>query len=217
MRGSRRDIGAVLAAMCVGCTTPPASMPRAVNGVRALVDTLYCPVYGATPREWATSSQKEAARAGVLVPHLAMTAFANKWVYFLRPSEYGCELRVPVVLLGIRFVMPRLAVDSGVSADDMAAWQGRQRSLWIHEGAHATIAMRSAIEFRDSLRVLHSSECGLLDSRVQGVASGVTMRAQALQDSLDARSRRGQALAGQIAAFRRTVLAVDTTFRDSVP
>lgn len=210
-------IALIAIAACVACVAAPASTPKAVDGIRTLADTVYYPVHGTTPREWATSSRAEAARAGVRVPAIAMLGFANRWVYTAQHSEYGCEPHDPAVILGIRFVMPRLASDTGVTREDMTAWEGLMRTLWVHEKAHATIARKSAVEFRDSLRVLHSGECGVLMAHVSAVAKEVQQRYEALQVELDDRRQRGSRPAGQIDAFRGTFLGVDTTFRDSVP
>jgi predicted secreted Zn-dependent protease len=182
-----------------------------------MIDTTYYVVTGLTPAEWAASSASAAARFGLSPRALAMTANYNKWVYALRPSAYGCEPRDVNVILGITFVMPRLASDSGVSADDMSAWRGLVRYLWVHEQTHAAIATRSAVEFRDSLRVLHSGECGLLRARAGEVSNEVTAKYNVLQRALDDREHAAQHSEGQIRQFRGSRLAVDTTFRDTVP
>lgn len=214
---SGRQLGLVAIAMRLACVASPVAFPKNADGIRTLTDTVYYTVYGTTPTQWMTSARVEAARAGIRVPSVALTAGANRWTYSARPSEFGCEPHDVVVILGLRFVMPRLATESGVTADDLAAWQGFVRYVWVHEKSHAAIAMRSAIEFRDSLRVLHAGECGLLTSHVESVAGGVRERSRVLQDALDARARTGGHAAGQIRVFRGSVLAVDTTFRDSVP
>jgi Predicted secreted Zn-dependent protease len=203
--------------VCVACVATPAVVPKTVDGIQTLVDTQYYPVYGTTPTEWSTSARREAARAGVRVPALAMTGFVMNSFYRARTTEYGCEPHDPSVILGIRFVMPHLASDTGVSGDNRAAWDALMRALWIHESAHATVATRSAVEFRDSLRVMHSGECGLMTSHVTAVHKEIQDRYEALQKVVDDRRRLGTRAVGEIAAFRGTFLSIDTTFRDSAP
>ena len=206
-----------IATLLVGaCSVPVTPAPKAVDGVKSLIDTTYYAVRGSTPQEWIASSEAAGARVGLSPRALAMTANFNKWVYTARPSEYGCEPHDPTIILGITFVMPRLASDSGVKAEDMAAWQGLVRYLWVHEQTHATIALHSAIEFRDSLRVLHSGECGLLKSRVAEVSKAVAAKYLVQQRALDEREHAAQHSGGQITQFRGSRLSVDTTFRDTV-
>lgn len=201
----------------MACATAPASAPRAVDGLRTLIDTVYFPVSGTEPKEWAASSVRAAARAGVRPGHLAMTGYVPRWTYAPRVTEFGCEPRNPVLILGIAFVMPRLQTESGVSASDLAAWQGYMRALWRHEEAHATLAMRSGTELRDSLRVVHSGECGLLQSHIEGVAKAIDEKYQRLQAAVDEGSRTGSRVSGQPLPFMGSVLAIDTTYRDAVP
>ena len=113
--------------------------------------------------------------------------------------------------------MPRLQTESGVGANDLATWQGNVRALWRHEEGHATLAMRSGTELRDSLRVLHAGECGLLNAHIDSVARGIDVKYRRLQGAADERARTNARAAGQIVQFRGSVLAVDTTYRDSVP
>ncbi|CAN5558274.1 hypothetical protein BH09GEM1_BH09GEM1_23780 [soil metagenome] len=216
-----RPIASLLCVLSAGlvaaCGVPASPGPKAVDGVRSLIDTTYYTVSGTNPQEWVASSAAAAARAGLSPRALAMTANVNKWVYTARPSEFGCEPHDATVILGITFVMPRLASESGVKQEDLAAWRGLVRYLWVHEQTHASIAMRSAIEFRDSLRVLHSGECGLLTTHVSSVAKGIADRYTALHRALDDREHAAQHSAGQIAQFRGSRLSVDTLFRDAVP
>lgn len=214
----RRDTWVLVVATFVtmACAVPVTPVPKAVSGVRPVVDTTYYVVTGTTPQEWEASSATAAARVGLSPRALAMTANYNKTVYTAHATEYGCEPHDPTVILGITFVMPRLDSDSGVGAGDLAAWQALVRYLWTHENTHAAIAMRSAIEFRDSLRVLHSGECGLLKARVDAVSRAVAAKYGVLHRDLDDREHAAQHSAGQIAQFRGSRLAVDTTFRDTV-
>ena len=200
----------------VACGAPGTPTPKSVDGVRPLIDTTYYAVTGSTPAEWIASSARAAARVGVPPRALAMMANVNKWMYTARTSEYGCEPHDATVILGITFLIPRLASETGVAPDNLAAWNGLVRYLWVHEQTHAAIAMRSAIEFRDSLRVLHSGECGLLESHVAAASNAVTAKYNALRAALDDREHAAQRVAGQIAVFRGSRLARDTTFRDPV-
>src|SRR3954464_4157800 len=92
----------------VACSVPVTTAPKAVDGVRSLVDTTYYAVPGHTPQDWIASSAKAGATVGLASRVLAMTGNVNKWVYATRPSEYGCEPHDATVILGITFVMPRL-------------------------------------------------------------------------------------------------------------
>ena len=181
------------------------------------MDTVYYPVRGTTPLEWSQSAIVEAARVGIMLPTVALTAYAPRWTYTPRNTAYGCEPREPVLILGIRFIMPRLADERGASSSDLSAWQARQRALWRHEEGHAALALRSGKELRDSLRVLHAAECGLLNDRINDVARGIDARYRMLQEVYDDRARHGARASEQIQRFRGLSIAVDTTYRDSVP
>ncbi|MDQ2664829.1 MAG: DUF922 domain-containing Zn-dependent protease [Gemmatimonadota bacterium] len=182
-----------------------------------MIDTVYYQVSGSTPWEWMAAAPAAAAAAGIPASFQALTISAPRSTYVLRNSEFGCEARNAAVVLGISFVMPRLASDNGVSAENMTEWRRRMQSLWTHEGGHATRAMRAAAELRDSLRVLHDPECGLLRSRLFVAQQRVTEKYRLLQADYDARTQHGLRQGAMIIPFRGVRLAVDTTFRDTVP
>ena len=205
-----------LAAILVACGRP--STGPSVAGVRIAIDTTYYDATGTTPREWLVSSRRNAATAGVRVPYLANTGWSTRWTYpSTHLSAFGCEAQYPVVELNIKFVMPRLVTDSAVSTEDRFEWLRYMHSLWAHEEGHALRGVRAATEIRDSLHRIHTESCAALSPTVGEAMRKVLAKYVILQASYDERTQHGARQGAMIIPVRAVRLAVDTTYRDTVP
>ena len=200
-------------AACGGPYTRPS-----VAGVNIAIDTTYYDATGNSPREWLASARRNAAGAGVRVPYLANTAWTTRWTYrSSRMTSIGCEVQFPAISLDIRFVMPRLVSDSAVSTEDRFEWLRFMHSLWAHEEGHAMRGVRAAAEIRDSLQRIHTESCAALSPTAAEAARKVLARFTALQAAYDERSQHGARQGAIIIPVRGARLALDTTFRDTVP
>ena len=198
---------------CVSSTSTLPSTP----GVRAVVDTTFYETGGVTRRQWLASMRAAAARAGVRPPYLAHTAWQTRWSYGAsRATTLGCEARLPVIEVTIRYTMPRLASDSGVSLEEMLEWRRHSASLWRHEEGHGLRALRAATEMRDSLSRLRAPDCEALRLVAARAMDAVMRKHRALQDAYDARTAHGarQGAALMLPGMRPPV---DTTYRDTMP
>lgn len=204
----------VLAAAC----SPPASTLPAAPGVRISVDTTYYDATGLTPREWQASARRNAPTVGVAIPYLANTDWTTHWSYpstRMRPT--GCEAQYPVVSLAIRFRMPRLVGDSVISTEDRFEWLRFIHSLWVHEEGHAARGVRAAAEMQDSIARIHTESCSALSPAIARATRAVVVKYTALQSAYDGRTQHGVRQGAMIIPMRGSRLAVDTTYRDTVP
>jgi predicted secreted Zn-dependent protease len=189
-----------------------------VPGVRIAIDTTFYDATGTTPREWLASARRNAATAGVRVPYLANTGWTTRWTYpSSRVTSIGCETQFPMVTLDIKFVMPRLVADSVVSTEDRVEWLRFLHSLWTHEAGHALRGVRAATEMRDSLQRIHTESCTTLSPTVGEAVRKVLAKYSILQASYDERTQHGARQGAMIIPVRGARLAVDTTFRDTLP
>jgi predicted secreted Zn-dependent protease len=122
-----------------------------------------------------------------------------------------------VVSLTVRFVMPRLVADSAVSTEDRLEWLRFMHSLWSHEEGHALRGVRAAAEIRDSLNRIHTEACAQLSPAVSEAVRKVLAKYTTLQTSYDERTQHGARQGAMIIPVRGARLAVDTTYRDTVP
>ena len=152
------------------------------------------------------------------MPYLANTGWSTRWTYrSSRMTSIGCEVQFPTISLDIRFVMPRLVSDSAVSTEDRFEWLRFMHSLWAHEQGHATRGIRAVAEIRDSLQRIHTESCASLSPTAAEAARKVQAKYTALQAAYDERSQHGARQGAIIIPVRGARLAVDTTFRDTVP
>ena len=201
----------------VAACGPPSTGP-AVPGVRIAIDTTFYEATGTTPREWLVSARRNAAAAGVRVPYLANTNWTTRWAYpSSRATSIGCEAQYPMVTLDIRFVMPRLVSDSAVSTEDRFEWLRFTHSLWAHEEGHALRGVRAAAEMRDSLQHMHTESCAALSPSIAEAVRKVLAKYTLLQASYDERTQHGARQGAMIIPVRGARLAVDTTYRDTIP
>ena len=142
---------------------------------------------------------------------------STRWTYTTHGSTYGCEAQYPVVVLSIKFIMPRLVVDSVVSTEDRVEWLRFMHSLWVHEEGHAQRGVRASAELRDSLQRTHTTTCATLATSVDEATKKVLAKYATLQTSYDDRTLHGARQGAMIIPVRGARLAVDTTFRDTVP
>ena len=212
---TRSTACAAIAALALACGQP--STVPSLPGVRVAIDTTYYDAAGTTPREWLLSARRGAASAGVRVPFLAHTGWSTRWTYTTHGSTYGCEARYPVVVLAISFIMPRLVVDSVVSTEDRVEWLRFMHLLWTHEEGHAQRGVRAAAKLRDSLQRTQTATCALLATSVNAATRKVLAKYASLQTSYDERTLHGARQGAMIIPDRGARLAVDTTFRDTVP
>ena len=84
-------------------------------------------------------------------------------------------------------------------------------------GGHAQRGVRAAAELRDSLQRTQTATCALLATSVNAATRKVLAKYASLQTSYDERTLHGARQAAMIIPVRGARLAVDTTFRDSVP
>ncbi|MEO8622152.1 MAG: DUF922 domain-containing protein [bacterium] len=216
-RGSSAALATTCLCILLACGAPP-STAASPAGVRVAVDTTFYDASGTTPREWLVSARRSAAEAGVRVPFLATTGWSTRWTYASsRVTSIGCETRFPVVSLNIKFVMPRLVADSVVSTEDRLEWLRFMHSLWSHEQGHALRGVRAAAEIHDSLERLHTAACTQLSPALSEAVRKVLEKYTTLQAAYDTRTQHGARQGAMIIPVRGARLAVDTTFRDTVP
>ncbi|MEP7001433.1 MAG: DUF922 domain-containing protein [bacterium] len=203
--------------LLLACGGPP-STAASPAGVRVSTDTTFYDASGTTPREWLASSRRSAAAAGVTIPFLATTGWSTRWTFASsRVTSIGCEAKLPTVSLSIKFVMPRLVADSVVSTEDRLEWLRFTHSLWSHEEGHAIRGVRAAAEIRDSLQRIHTSACTQLSPALSEAVRKVLEKYTTLQAAYDARTQHGARQGAMIIPVRGARLAIDTTYRDTVP
>ena len=212
----RRRLGLAGICLLVACGKP--STVPSVPGVRISADTTFYDATGTSPREWLASARRNAAAVGVRVPYLAYTAWSTQWSYpSSRVTTSGCAAQNPQVALSVRFTMPRLVADSAVSTEDRLEWLRFMHSLWTHEEGHALRGVHAAAEIRDSLQRIHSGSCAMLSPILGEVARSVVEKYTLLQARYDARTQHGARQGAFIIPVRGARLAVDTTYRDTLP
>lgn len=204
-------------ALVVASCGTPSSVPTPF-GVRSHVDTVFYDIDGVTPRMWIASIGVEAERAGVPAHHQAQTTWSSRWSYAAtRMGRSQCEAVNLLVEASIRFTMPRLRSDSLVSAEGRAEWKRFSTSLWAHENGHALRAMRAAGLQLDILRHLRTSACLEFPMQAQREPNAVRARYDLLDREYDERTRHGVRQGTMLIVDPRRPLAVDTTYRDTIP
>jgi predicted secreted Zn-dependent protease len=188
-----------------------------VPGVRSVVDTTYYDAEGSDRRQWMSSMRANARRAGVSPPYVAYTRTQARWTYTSsRSSTGGCQTSLPAVEVNIRYIVPRLVADT-VDEEDMLEWRRYLVSLWRHEEGHGIRALREASEMRDSLSSVRTTSCAALNASVNRALDAVSRKYRRLQNEYDTRTGHG-ARQGAILLMPGAVrLAIDTTYRDTIP
>ena len=209
-------IGAGCAASALACASSRPTLPS-VPGVRTIVDTTFYDAEGGDRRQWMTSLRVAARRAGISAPYVAYTRTLARWTYASsRSSSGGCQASMPAVEMTVRYVVPRLVADT-IDEEDMLEWRRYSFSLWRHEEGHGLRALREAGEMRDSLHSVRSSSCAALNGAVTRALEAVSRKYRRLQDEYDTRTAHGARQGAILLMPGATRLAVDTTYRDSVP
>jgi predicted secreted Zn-dependent protease len=203
-------------ALALGCGPPRPSLPS-VAGVRAIVDTTFYEAEGRARQQWMASMRASARRAGVSPPYIAYTRTQTRWSYASsRSSTGGCQPSLPAVEVSIRYIMPRLVADT-VEEEDLLEWRRYLTSLWRHEEGHGLRALREASEMRDSLNSLRTPGCATLNASVTRAMDAVGRKHRRLQESYDARTGHGARQGALLLMPGTARLAVDTTYRDTLP
>jgi predicted secreted Zn-dependent protease len=188
-----------------------------VPGVRVAVDTTYYDAGGSDRRQWMSSMRSGARRAGVSPPYVAYTRTQTHWRYTsTRSSTAGCEPSLSVVEVGIRYIVPRLVADTA-DEEDLLEWRRYTTSLWRHEEGHGIRALREAREMRDSLDHVRAPMCGILNAAVTRAMEAVGRKYQRLQQDYDARTGHGARQGAILLIPGGPRLAIDTTYRDTLP
>jgi predicted secreted Zn-dependent protease len=212
----RRAVAVVSLASSLACGSSWPALPP-VPGVRTIVDTTYYDADGRERQQWMASMRAGARRAGVNPPYVAYTRTQTRWRYTSARSSTGeCEPGLREVEVTIRYIVPRLAVDT-VDEEDLLEWRRYVTSLWRHEEGHGLRALREAGEMRDSLARVRTPACGTLEAAVTRAMDAVGRKYRRLQEDYDARTGHGARQGAVLLIPGAPRLAIDTTYRDTLP
>lgn len=152
----------------------------------------YYKVQGNSTAKLRKSINKKRDRNTGLKGFDASTHWTINWTFKYQPTQTGCRITQATVAVKIEYRLPQWPTrDQSNNLVLIEAWNTYSNNLHNHESAHGNIAKTAANDIEHSLLNINHSDCELLQSQANQIASQLVKESRQQHTDFDTATDHG--------------------------